>query len=124
MTWILTPGQRNEATQVPALLERGGVRRRSGQFRVRPARIAADKGYTGRPIRRYLKRRGIGAVIPRLSTEPRRGTRFNKALYRERNRIERLINRLKQNRAIATRYDKLASRYGALLTIACTFVWI
>jgi transposase len=121
---MLTSGQRHEATQVAALLEQCGVRRPSGQTRFRPARVAADKGYTGRTIRRYLKRRGIGTVIPRLCTEPRRGARFDKALYRERNRIERMINRLKQNRAIATRYDKLAARYAAMLTIACVFLWI
>jgi transposase len=109
---------------VAALLEQGGVRRASGQTRIRPARVAADKGYTGRTIRRYLRKRGIGAVIPRQRTEPRRGTKFDKALYRERNRIERMINRLKQNRAIATRYDKLAVRYAAMLTIACVFLWI
>jgi transposase len=82
------------------------VRRRAGQTQIRPARIAADKGSTGRTIRRYPRKRGIGVVIPRQRTEPRRGTRSNKALYRERNWIERLINRLKQNRAIATHYDK------------------
>ena len=106
------------------MLAQGGVRRPSGQTRFRPERIVADKGYTGRTIRRYLRNRGIGAVIPRQRTEPRRGTRFNKALYRERNRIERMINRLKQNRAIATRYDKLARRYAAMLTIACILLWI
>ena len=95
-----------------------------GRRRTRPERVAGDKGYTGRPIRRYLRRRGIGAVIPRLSTEPRRGTKFNKEAYRERNRIERLIARLKQNRAIATRYDKLARNYHAMLTIAAILLWI
>jgi transposase len=106
------------------LLEQGGVRRASGRIRLRPHRVVGDKGYTGRPIRRYLRRRGIGAVIPRQGTEPRRGTRFDHARYRERSRIERLINRLKQNRAIATRYDKLICRYAAMLTIACSLLWI
>jgi transposase len=63
-------------------------------------------------------------VIPRLSTEPRRGTTFDTSAYRERNAIERLIARLKQNRAIATRYDKLARTYGAMLTIACILLWV
>jgi len=120
----LTPGQRNEATQVSALLEQGAVQRPSGQVRIRPARVAGDKGYTGRPIRRYLRKRGIKAVIPRLSTEPRRGTRFDKAAYRERNQVERLIGRLKQNRAIATRYDKLANSYHAMVTFAAILLWI
>ena len=86
--------------------------------------MAGDKGYTGGPIRRHLRKRGIGAVIPRLSTEPRRGTRFDKAAYRERNQVERLIGRLKQHRAIATRYDKLASSYHTMVTIAVILLWI
>lgn len=115
----MTPGQRNEATQVAALLTQGRIGRR-----LRPARIAGDKGYTGRPIRGELRRRGIGAVIPRQKTEPRQGTRFDRAAYRERSRIEHLINRLKGYRAIATRYDKLASSYHAMVTIAAILLWI
>ena len=119
MTFVLSPGQRHEATQVAALLERGAVKRPGrGRPRLRPERVVGDKGYTGRPVRGYLRRRGIGAVVPRLKTEPRRGIRFDRAAYRERNKVERLINRLKQHRAIATRYEKLQETYHALLTIA------
>jgi transposase len=122
---VLTPGQRHEATQVAALLERGAVKRPGrGRPRLRPARVVGDKSYTGRPIRGYLRRRGIGAVIPRLRTESRRGVRFDRAAYRERNRVERLINRLKQHRAIATRYEKLQETYHALLAIACILLWL
>jgi transposase len=105
-------------------MERGTVRRPSGRLRVRPDRVAGDKGYTGRKIRRYLRRRGIGAVIPRLSNEPRRGVRFERAAYRRRNRVERLINRFKQFRAIATRYDKLAVRFHATVTLAAIRLWL
>jgi transposase len=108
-----------------ALLETGAVQRpRRGRPRVRPARVVGDKGYTGQPVRTYLRRRGIGAVIPRRATESRRGVRFDRAAYRARNRIERLINRLKQYRAIATRYEKLEVSYHALLTIACILLWL
>lgn len=124
VTWTLTPGQRHEATQAEALLTQGGVRRPSGQVRLRPARIAADKGSTGRRRRGVLKRRRIGAVLPRLTTEPRRGTKFDQAAYRERNQIERMIGRLKHHRAIATRYDKLASSYHAMLPIAVILLWV
>ena len=58
--------------------------------------MAGDKGYPGRRIRAYRRRRGIGAVIPRQQGAPRRGVRFDRAAYRERNRVERLVNRLKQ----------------------------
>lgn len=124
MTVVLTAGQRNEATQLAALLERGAVRRPSGHRRVRPDRVVGDKGYTGKPIRRELRRRKIGAVIPRLKTERRRGVRFDRAAYRERNRIERTINRLKGFRAVATRYDKLAVSFHATVTLACIRLWL
>jgi len=91
---------------------------------VRPDRVAGDKGYTGRKIRRYLRKRGIGAVIPRLKNEPRRGVRFDRAADRERNAVERAINRLKQFRAIATRYEKLAETFHVLLPLAAIRLWL
>ncbi|WP_414618990.1 transposase [Calothrix sp. CCY 0018] len=51
-----------------------------------------------------------------LSTQPRRGS-FNREIYRQRNLVERAINRIKQFRRIATRYEKLAQNYTAMLTI-------
>lgn len=107
-----------------ALLEQGAIPRRRGRPRIRPKRVAGDKAYTGRPVRSYLQRRGIGAVIPRLKSESRRGVRFDRAAYRERNQVERCINRLKQYRAIATRYEKLEETFHALLTIAAILCWI
>jgi transposase len=124
MTWVLTPGQRNEAPQVPALLERGAVRRPRGRPRVRPDGVVGDKAYTGRNVRSYLRRRGIRAIIPGLKQEQHKRPRFDRAAYRERNRVERTINRLKQHRAIATRYEKLAETYHALLTIAAILLWL
>lgn len=105
-------------------MERGTVKRRGrGRPRLRPERVAGDKGYSSRTVRRYLRRRGIGAVIPRRANAPQQRT-FDRETYRERNRIERLLNRLKQNRAIATRYDKLAVSYHAMLTFACILIWL
>lgn len=125
MTTVLTAGQRHEAPQTPALLEQGAVKRPGrGRPRIRPDRVGGDKGYTGQPTRAYLRRRGIGAVIPRRATESRRGTRFDRTAYRQRNVIERTINRLKQHRAIATRYEKLEVTYHTLLTIAAILCWL
>lgn len=109
---------------MPALLQQGGIRRPVGQVRIRPDRVAGDKGYTDRPVRGYLRRRRIGTVIPRLRTEGRRGVRFDRDAYRERNRIERTIGRLKQARAIATRYEKLADSFHALITVAVILLWL
>ena len=124
MTLVLTPGQQNEATVFERLLEQGAVRRPGrGRPRVRPQRVVGDKGYTGRARRRYLRRRGIRYTLPRLSNERRRGP-FDRAVYRQRNRIERLINRCKQYRSLATRYDKRAASYRALWLIAFTMLWL
>jgi len=49
---------------------------------------------------------------------------FDREAYRERNRVERLFNRLKQHRAIATRYDKRADHYAALLLLAAVLLWL
>lgn len=125
MTFVLSVGQRNEAVMFESLMEQGKVKRPGrGQPRLRPQRVAGDKAYTGRPIRLYLRRRGIGAVIPRRSNESRQGSRFDRQAYRERNRIERTINRFKQFRRIATRYEKRAQNYLAMLTIAAILFWL
>jgi len=124
VTWTLTGGQTGEATQVAALMAAGAVARWGAKARVRPCRVAADRAYTGRTIRRSLRRSGIGAVIPRQVLEPRRGVRFDRAAYRERNVVERAIRRLKHHRAIATRYDKLAVTFHATLTLAVILLWL
>ena len=59
-----------------------------------------------------------------LPVNPDPGVRFDRAAYRERNVVERTINRLKQHRAIATRYEKLEVAYHALLTIAAILLWL
>jgi len=101
-----------------ALMETGAVKRVGrGRPRVRHDRVAGDMGYSGRKIRQYLRRRGIGIVIPRQKRERRRG-RFDKVAYRKRNVVERLVNRLKQFRRVATRYEKRAVHYLSMLTIA------
>lgn len=122
MVLLLTAGQRHEQVMFEALLERGAVKRPRGRPRVRPDRVAGDKGYSGRRIRRYLRRRGVGVVIARQKRE--RHYRFDKAAYRKRNVVERLINRLKQFRRIATRYEKRAVNYLAMLTVAAIVLWL
>jgi len=82
-----------------------------------------DKAYRSRKIRHYLKGRGINYTIPRRSDETRTG-QFNRALYKERNYIERLINRLKQFRRVATRYEKRAANFLAMVALASIMLWL
>src|SRR4029453_8975000 len=99
------PGQRHEQAVADQLLDRGAVKRRGrGRPRLRPQRLGGDKGDRRGKRRRALRRRRIGAVIPRKTNERRDG-RFDRAAYRERNVVERLINRRKEWRRIATRYE-------------------
>jgi transposase len=123
MVLLLTAGQRHEQVMFESLMEAGAVKRPGhGRPRIRPDRVAGDKGYSSRKIRRYLRRRGIGVVIARQKRERR--VRFDKAAYRQRNIVERLVNRLKQFRRIATRYEKRAVNYLAMLTIAAIMLWL
>jgi transposase len=55
--------------------------------------------------------------------QPSTGTGIASA-YRQRNQVERLMNRRKQDRAVATRFDKLAARYQATITVADIFIWL
>jgi transposase len=105
-------------------MEQGAVKRsQRGRPRLRPERVVGDKGYSSRKIRQYLRRRNIRITIPRRADERRRGS-FDKDIYRQRNQVERCINRLKQYRRVATRYEKQAVNYLAMLYIAAILSWL
>jgi transposase len=124
MTLVLTPGQRHEAVVFEPLMEHGAVKRRGrGRPRRRPGRVVGDKAYSSGKIRQYLRRHGIRITIPRKQNEHRTGP-FDRAIYRLRERVERLINRLKQHRRLATRYEKCAANYHAMWLIAATLLWL
>lgn len=90
MVFFLTAGQRHEAVAFEPLMEQWAVKQVGrGRPRKRPYRVIGDKGYSNGQIRRYLQCRGIQATIPFKSGQ-RRGRRFDRAVYRARNRIERL----------------------------------
>ena len=122
MTFLLTPRQQHEISVAEKLMEQGAVRRRKGRPRLRPGRVVGDKGYTSAEFRSYLRRRGIRVTIARRSNQRRRGS-FDKEIYRQRNKVERMIGRIKEFRRIATRYEKRAVNYAAMLTIASIFLW-
>jgi transposase len=124
MTIVLTPGQQHEATVFEVLMEQGAVKRKGrGRPRLRPKRVVGDKGYSSRAIRGYAHRNGIRITIPRRSNEHRHGP-FDKAIYRDRNLVERFIGRLKQYRRLATRYEKRGENYRAMWIIAATLLWL
>lgn len=95
--------------------------------------VLADKAYSSRAIRDHLRKRGIRTVIPVPADQRghrlRRGSRggrppaFDRETYKQRNTVERCINRLKQWRGIATRYEKTATIHLAGLHIAGIFLW-
>ena len=124
ITAVLTPGERHEQAALEALMDRGAVRRPGlGRPRLRPRQVAGDRGYSSPTVRRRLRRRHVQPVIPTRKDQPRQ-TRFDRQAYRQRNRVERLINRLKQFRRIATRYEKRAANYLAMITIGMILLWL
>lgn len=105
-----------------------------GAARTRPDAVLADKAYSSNAIREHLRTRGIEAVIPEREDQKqnrkRRGSaggrppKLNATKYRDRNVVERGFNRLKQWRALATRYDKLAVVYRAGVVLNGVVAWL
>lgn len=135
LTFVLTGGNVNDCTRFVEVMDTISVPRRGrGRPRTRPEHVLADKGYSSRAIRGWLRAHGIGHTIPervdQIAGRRRRGSRggrppaFDRQLYRRRNTIERCFNRLKQARGVATRYDKTIESYHATVTITALLQWI
>jgi transposase len=84
--------------------------------------VIADKGYDADRVRSHIKAQGARANIPNRSNRKRR-YRWTKAIYRQRNHVERFFNKLKQYRRIATRYDKLGATFLAFVQLAAVRIW-
>jgi transposase len=134
LAFVLTAGQAADSPQFIPVLGKLRVRGPVGRPRTRPDAVAADKAYSSRGNRAHLRRRGITAVIPEKKDQAtnwkKKGSRGGRpvshdtGLYNERNTVERLINKLKAWRGIATRYDKTPDSYLAGLHLRASMIWI
>ena len=108
----LTPGQASDISQAAPLLDE-----------IEPDAFLADKAYDADALIATLDARNIQPVIPsKANRVAPRETDF--ALYRERNLAERFFCKLKQFRAISTRYDKLANTFLAAVALVCVLFWL
>ena len=100
---MLSPGEQSDHQQAEALLAED-----------RPLAVIADKGYDSNSLAQFITKRAAEVVIPSRANakEPRV---IDDNLYQDRNKIERLFNRMKHYRRIATRYDKTATSFLAFI---------
>ena len=106
------------------LLDAGKVKRAGrGRPEVRARFVLADRPYSGAKTHRCCQPRAMRLVVP-PKRDYKRPRSYRRGRYRQRNVIERLINRLKRSRRIATRCERRACHFEARLTLACTMEWL
>ena len=110
--FTLTGGQRGDCPQAYALIE--GL----------PAQVVmADAAYDADPLRQAIAAKGAVAVIPNNPSRARK-YHLDKHLYAQRHLIECCFSKLKQFRRVATRFEKTARNYLAIITLAATVLWL
>ena len=114
VAFALAPGQAHESRQAQALLA----------CKPRPALWSvADRGYASDAFRQFLQERGSRPAIPAKISD-REPVFCPDWIYNNRNIVERLWARLKEWRAIATRYERTAASFLDILSLAATILWI
>ena len=132
---LTTAGQRHDALAFEPLMNRLRIRRSgAGRPRTRPDRLLADKAYSNRKTRAHLRRRGIIATIPEKTDQQKaraakgsaggRPPAFDAESYKQRNTVERTINKLKDFRAVAMRTDKREFVYQGTIDVASIKIWL
>lgn len=107
---VLSAGQAHECRHFDAAMS-------LALARGRPGAVAGDKGYSSGKVRAWIAAQGALDVVPTKGNEPRREG-FDRDIYRERNVVERCFGWLKECRRVATRYEKLAVHFLAMVKIA------
>lgn len=132
---LVGPGHAHDSPMFQPLMDQLRVPRPGpGRPRTRPTAVLGDKAYSSRATRAHLRSRGISVVIPEPSLQAghrrRRGSHggrpvsYDTQKYKGRNVIERSFNTIKNWRALATRYDKLALTYRAGVVLAAICAWL
>jgi transposase len=85
--------------------------------------LLADKGYDADRFRAAIAEKGAQAVIPSNRSRSR-AIPYDKALYKERNIVERFINKIKHYRRVATRYEKTVLSFAAVLFLVAAMIWL
>jgi transposase len=111
---VLTPGEAHDSTAYPDLM----AERDSD-----PDVMLGDRGYDSDPIRDDVRARGGEPEIPTKRNRVIQHS-VDLATYAMRNRIERFINRLKNSRRVATRYDHTASSFLGFVLLGSIRIWI
>lgn len=112
MRFTLTVGQKGDAPQAAPLIEGPSA-----------DVVMADTAYDSDALRQAIADKGAMAVIP---DNPSRSIKhpLDKHLYAQRHLVECCFSRLKQFRRVATRFEKTARNYRAVLTLAAIVLWI